>query len=453
MRNELISQFQWKYFIKQTISMDFRDLEINVNKPADKKAESANVQHEDLTQYSSDSIIYDVASYMDILDSVRNGTDVSDDLVVYGVYDNSKRNIFIRLNDFMIDSSKITVKDKSYFFHMLAVMVDAGIPVVHAIRTLASRTENPRFKRVLATIAYKCDAGMRVYDAMARFDDVFDEAEIGIVRAGEATGRLHTMLFRLSVELDKKNELSMKLWGAAAYPIAVLVVLVLVSVGMLIWVFPSLLGMLSEGGVAGDDLPGATRFLMSIQYGLTNYWWAILGGIFGIYLMFTSYVNTDRGHVKWNLLQLRIPIIGDFIRKVAVLRFISLLGLLIDAGLPVLTCLKITGGSISNTVYKIKIQELIDRVKSGWKISKGMEDSEFLFPSEVVQMVRVGEQSASLGNVARKVSVQYQKEIDNSLKKLSSVFEPAMILVVGLLVAVLALAVMAPIFNLSGTVS
>lgn len=406
------------------------------------------VQASDATDY----VVEGVVGGEDVLNKMKKIREVEEETVIYGIYNNADQPFWVRFNDFLIDRSKVSLKDRSYFFHMLAVMVDAGIPVIAAVKSLGNRSDNPRFRRVLNTIAYNLEHGSSLADAMSRFDDVFDEAEIGIVRSGEATGRLDSMLFRLSGKLDKKHDLHMKLWGAAVYPIAVFSVLILVAVGMLVWVFPTLLNLLREGGITGEALPFATRLLMGIQSAIVNFWWLILIVLFGIYGIFNIYVNTDYGAVRWDYFKLKFPIVGGLLRRISVLSFVSSLGLLIESGLPVIKSLKITGGSLKNRLYKIKSQEVIDNVRVGKKISDSLKDSEFLFPPEVVQMLRVGEASASLGKVSDKVANQYQREIDNSLKKISSVFEPVMILIVGLFVALLALAIMAPIFNLSTTI-
>ncbi len=384
----------------------------------------------------------------DLLDKVKKFSTGQGEKVIYGVYDNSGSGIMTRINDFMIDHSKVSLRDKSYFFHMLAVMVDAGIPVVQSVKSLASRSKNLKFSRVLETVAYNCDHGANLSDAMSRFENIFDESELGIVRSGEATGRLGEMLFRLSAQLDKRHELSMKLWGAAIYPMAVLSVLLLVGIGMLVWIFPTLLSLLTDGGVSQSALPLPTRILIVIQSIITSYWWMILLVLFGGYAVLSVYVHSDYGAVRFDYFKLKFPVVGRLVRKVYVLRFISLLGILIDAGLPVITALKITGNSISNRIYKLKVQEIINSVKNGGKISASLMDSEYLFPPEVAEMVSVGENSASLGRISEKIADQYDKEIDNTLKQVMSVFEPVMILVVGLFVALLALAIMAPIFNL-----
>jgi len=388
----------------------------------------------------------------EVLNNVRNSKEIVPDSVVYGVYNNENASISVKLNDFFIDRSSVGLKDKSYFFHMLAVMVDAGIPVVAATKSLAARTENPRLGRILNTLAYNCEHGSTLADSMSRFETIFEESEIGIVRAGEETGKLNTMLFKLSAQLDKSHDLSLKLWGAAVYPIAVLCVLVFVAIAMLVFVFPSLMSLLTQGGVTEANLPFATKILLNLQRGVTGYWWAILAGVLVLYGTFNVYVGSDYGAYRWDYLKLKFPIVGNLLRKLYVLQFVSLVGLLIEAGLPVIRAIAITGGSISNKLYKLKIQEVMSAVRDGRRISDSLTDSEFLFPAEVVQMLNVGEASASLGKISEKIADQYQREIDNGLKKISSVFEPVMILFVGLFVALLALAIMAPIFNLSNVV-
>lgn len=404
----------------------------------------------DFGEYSqTNTYLYDSELTKEILEDVKHRGKTTDDEIIYGVSDPSKQGLFDRINSFFIDHSRVTLKDKAYFFHLLGVMVESGIPVVQAVRSLAKHSENPKFRRVLATIAYNCDGGATLTEAMMRFSDVFDESELGVVRAGEASGKLNLMLSRLADELDKRHDLNMKIWAAAAYPIAVLSVLVIVAISMLVWILPTLLDLLKEGGVTNDKLPFATRVLIALQTGIVDYWWLILIIIFVIYGIFTMYKGTDRGAIKWDYAKLKFPVVGVLIRKVYVLRFVGVLGLLIESGLSVIKALQISGNSISNRVYKLKAQEIIENVKGGARVSVSMEDSEFLYPHEVVEMLRVGETSATLSSISQKVSKQYQKEVDNSLKKVMSVFEPVMILFVGLFVAVLALAIMAPIFNLN----
>ncbi|MFA7685765.1 MAG: type II secretion system F family protein, partial [Candidatus Gracilibacteria bacterium] len=207
---------------------------------------------------ASDYFIKDAGIGGDILEEIKGMRVREPDDMIYGVSDENDRTFSQKIDDFLINNSKISLKDKSYFFHMLAVMVDSGVPVIHSVKTLAGYTDNARFRRVLNTVAHNCESGATLADSMSRFADVFTEAETGIVRAGEETGRMGITLFNLSGQLDKQYELNMKLWSASIYPIAVLAVLVLVTAGMMIWVLPNLLSLLTEGGMSDDKLPTAT---------------------------------------------------------------------------------------------------------------------------------------------------------------------------------------------------
>ncbi len=435
--------------------MEFDGLQIKSNsgKKA-QKAEAKDVAPDKGRQHDVDASEYIVDGTeigRDVLKSVKSFREGVQDEMIYGVTDLSDRGFSDRINDFLIDNSKITVKNKAHFFHMLAVMVDAGIPIVRAVKSLAYRTRNPRFKRVLNTIAHNCEGGSKFSDAMSRFEDVFDESETGIVRSGEATGRLHLMLFKLSEQLDRVNDIQSKLWLAAFYPIAVFVVLVVVAIVMLVGVVPTLLDLLNQGGVS--ELPTSTKVLIVIQDFVVTKWWALLLGILAFSAVFNVYKSSDYGAVRWDYFKLKFPVLGLLLRKFYVFRFVSMLGILTESGLPVISSLRIIGNSLPNRIYKLKIQEVIDAVKEGGKISKSLEDAEFLFAPEVIQIIGVGEGSASVDKVCEKIAVQYRKEIDGSLEKVMTLFKIGMILLVGLFVALLALAIMSPLFNLGSSLA
>lgn len=369
--------------------------------------------------------------------------------VIYGVYDKSRQSFFTRIDDFLVDHSRVPLEEKTYFFHLLAVMIDAGIPLIQALKMLAGRTRHERFRRVINTVAFNVIQGKKMSEAMARFPDVFGEMELGVIRSGEAVGNLDKMLFKLSEQLDRSHGLQMKMLTASIYPIAVLVVLVVVATGMLIWVIPNLVGLLEDGGLERSDFPIATRILIGTSDFIGAYWWFIIfGGIFA-FVLFRAWVGSDNGRFSWDMFKLKTPIIGPLLRKMLVLRFVSMLGVLIESGLPVIQSLKIIATSLNNDLYRLKTWDVIAKVQSGGKISESLGETPFLFPETITQMLAVAEQSASIGLISDKIAVHYDREIDNALKRLTSLFEPIMIVFVGLTVAVLALAILTPIFKLS----
>lgn len=369
--------------------------------------------------------------------------------VVYGIYDNRRASVFTKINDFLIDHSRISLKEKAYFFHLMAVMADAGIPVLQTLRVLSRKTENLHFQRIINTLAHSTATGKSLSDSMARFPEVFNEAEIGVIRAGEAAGNLNKMLFRLSEETEKSHELQLKLISAATYPIIILITLIAITIGMIVWVVPTLTNLLLEGGLTEAQFPFATKLLLGISNGLKNYWWLIILVILFVYGMYRLYKSTQAGKFQIDYAKLRIPVVGRLVRKVLVLRFISLLGILIESGLPVIKTLQIIGGSVNNALYRTKTFEVIKKVSAGERISENLMDAPFLFPETVTQMLNIGEVSASLGSISKKIATHYDREIDHSLRRLTSLFEPIMILFVGIVVALLALAILMPIFDLT----
>ena len=230
-------------------------------------------------------------------------------------------------------------------------------------------------------------------------------------------------------------------------------VLVLVASAMLIWVVPSLVNLLTESGMQEKDFPLATQVLLHLSRFLTGYWWAVIIGVFFAVMFFRVYISSDNGKFHWDYFKLRFPVIGSLLRRVIVLRFIGNLGILIESGLPVVQALTILASSTSNELYRLKMWQVIARVQQGEKISTSLSDSSFLFPETVTQMLAVGEQSAMIGPISEKIAEHYDREVDNALKRLTSLLEPIMIVFVGLTVAVLALAVLMPIFNLGQLVS
>jgi len=376
-------------------------------------------------------------------------SDKKDIEVIYGIYDNSTEPFMTRLNDWLIDHSKISLQDKAYFFHLLAVMIDAGIPLLQSLQILKRREENKHFRRIIATLHHAVSGGKTLSNAMARFPDAFTNAEVGVVKSGEAVGKLNKMLIRLSTQLDKNHELEMKLYSASIYPVSVIITLLIVGTAMMIWVIPNLLGILTDSGLPPKEYPLPTKILVALTSALQGYWWAFIIGALMFWGIFQIYVHTTVGQFKWDYFKLRIPIIGTLLKKVYVLRFIRLLGILVSSGLPVLKTLKIIATSIDNELYKLKTWEIIGKVQQGQKISENLESSPFLFPDTVSHMLSIAEKTASLGSISEKIGDHYDREINHSLKRLTSLFEPLMIIMVAMAVALLALAVLLPIFKLT----
>jgi len=368
--------------------------------------------------------------------------------VVYGIYNNSNADLKTRIQDFLIDNSKVSLKEKAIFFRLLFQLIDSGVPINESLKILIERTDSIRFSRVINTMLYYVEGGLSLSDAMKRFQDVFDESEVGIVRSGEQSAKLKEVLKKLSYRLEERNDLFSKLFSAALYPIIVLSVLLIVMFILLGWVFPSLIQLFKDSGVETSQLPAMTRFILVLQNIIVGYWWAILIFVAVLVSLFFSYKSTDYGRMNWDLMKLKIPLVGKLLKKIYVYRFVDLLSLLSFSFVPLLPSLEIVSSSYNNLVYKLVVDEMVKSLKEGGKIStKALEYSE-IFPFEVGQMLKISEKSASISEISEKIADQYKSEIDMSLKRLTTVFEPVLIMLVGFIVAILALAIMGPIFNL-----
>lgn len=372
--------------------------------------------------------------------------------VVYGVYDNSRANVLRQLNDFLIDHSNVSLKEKSYVFYLLSVMVDSGVPLIQSLRIVARRTTSERMRRVLFTVAFDVEKGKNFADSLARFPDVFEEFEIGVIRSGEVSGHLDRMLSRLAVEVEDAYDLQSQLWSAAFYPITVFAVLLVVGFGVMTFLVPRILGFSQDLIGAGHALPPATQALISTQHFITSYWWLLFLLVFGGYGLWNFYVKTGTGKLQWDLFVLKLPVLGMLRRKIYVLRIIRLLAILLESGLPILVTLKMVAKSIPNEVYKLKLWDAMNQVQQGGKLHTAFQDNSFLFPEEVTSMLAIGEQSATIAQSASRAATQYEKEIKHTLKKLTTIFEPALIIIAGVFVAVMALAVLMPIFDLTSQI-
>lgn len=387
-------------------------------------------------------------TYEEIIDKTKNNTPEKEE-VIYGIYDNSKRSLLTKINDFFIDRGRISLKEKSYFFHLLAVMLDAGIPMVETLKILAKRTGNEHFRRVINTLAYNTEIGNTLSGSMTRFPDVFQEAEIGIVKSGEAVGHLDMMLLKLAKQLEESYDLHLKIKSALLYPALVIATLIIAGGIIMTFIVPKLVEFFKE---TSTELPPLTRAIIYTSDFLSNYWWAILIAILMIFIIISMYLKTESGRLRFDYYKLKFPLIGSLLRKAMIYKFAHMLGILVTSGLPITKTLEIISQSMENELYKRSLLQVKEKVQNGEKIHTSMQEAPFLFPDVVTKMINMGEQSASLDSISEKLARQYDREITHSVKNLTTVLEPTVIVIVALLVGILAIAIMGPVFSLSETV-
>lgn len=372
--------------------------------------------------------------------------EAASDVFIYGVTPTAGRNWRLRLNDFFIDRSRIPTKEKAYFFELLGTLVRAGIPLNTSLGILAKKTGNPRLQRITATLSHELEHGRSLSQGLSRFPEVFDETERGAIRSAEAVGHLENMLFKIGTGLQRRHELMSKLIGALIYPAAVCFALAIAVIGMLVLVVPRIQELFAQSSV---QLPLPTRVLLSVSVVLQTQWWLILIVIiFGI-AGFHMYTHSDQGRFSWDFQKLRLPYIGEILRKIFVLRFTETLGVLVESGLPINQALQYTAGAIGNEVYRMKTYDALGAVQEGKKLSASLSTAPFLFPETVTNMIAVGEHSATLGEISQKIGAHFEMEIMHTLRNMTTVLGPLLILGIGVTIAFFALAILSPIFSLT----
>jgi type IV pilus assembly protein PilC len=370
--------------------------------------------------------------------------------VVYGVYDSSGQSFSVRVKDFFIDRRGVKVSEKSYFFHLLGVMLDAGIPIIKSLQILSKKTENERFARIINTMAHDVERGKRLSQSMTKFPDVFKSAEVGVVRSGEAIGNLEMLLFKLAEQTQRTHELYMKARSALIYPMTVLLALAVSGAIVVTTVIPRLDEFFGQANV---EMPFLTNAILTIGRLSVQFGWLILILLVVAALVTSFYAGSERGRRRFDLWLLSTVWVKDIVRKVNVATFVQVLSLLVEAGVPIHEAIKIAGEAMNNSLYKDFLVDLRKAVERGERISDNLAKAPFLFPETVAAMVSVGESTGQLGLISDKLAVQYEREVSHSLENFTTILEPLVIVIVGVAVGVMALALLGPIFSLSSLVA
>jgi type IV pilus assembly protein PilC len=365
---------------------------------------------------------------------------------IYGIHEEINPGITGKLENYLIERQKVTLKEKAFFFHLFSVLLNSGLTSIQSIRILSRKTKNQKFKRILNTINHDVEQGQSLSNSMNKFPETFTTAEIGVVKSGEAIGALDTMLTKLAKQTEDQNNLITQLKGSLTYPIIVLIILMISTVVMFGFVIPKLVELFVDNNIA---IPTVTKILLLLSVGVRDYWGLGLIILIIATLIGSAYIQSEEGKFNWDLYKLKLPLYGSIVRKVYIVRFMSTLGILLDAGVPLHQTFKIITQVIDNEVYKLKAFELMGKVQAGEKISTNLATTPFLFPETVSKIVEIGEQSATLSSMSEKISKQYLGEVEYSLKNLTSVIGPIVIVIVGAFVAIFALAILSPVFQLS----
>jgi type IV pilus assembly protein PilC len=345
--------------------------------------------------------------------------------------------------------SGVSAKDLQIFTRQLATMIDAGLPLVQCLDILAAQTPNKVFARILSQVKSQVEQGATFSESLKKHPRVFDDLYVNLVAAGEVGGILDTILNRLAIYIEKAVKLRGQIKSALFYPVGIMVVAIGVIAVMLIKVIPTFENMYKEMGHA--ELPGATKFVINISHGFVNRWYLYFGTLFGVIAGSTMMRRTDRGREIFDRVLLHLPVMGGTLRKIVVARFTRTLGTLLTSGVPILDALDICARTAGNRVVEAGINRARDKISEGHDMAGPLADSK-VFPTMVVQMIGVGEQTGAMDQMLQKIADFYEEEVDAAVSALTSLIEPVMMAFLGVVVGGLIIAMYLPIFKLAGNI-
>ena len=341
--------------------------------------------------------------------------------------------------------NKVDVKSKVVFTRQLATMIDAGLPLVQCLDILGTQEPNPKFQKVILSVKSTVEAGSTFSDALAKHPKMFDNLFVSLVSAGELGGILDTILNRLAIYIEKAMKLKQKVKSAMKYPITVLVVSIVITLFLLTKVIPSFAGMFSS---MGKELPALTAFMVELSDDAINNFPTIIGALIGFIVAFKVFVYFERGAYLFDKFLLKLPVIGDILKKAAVAKFTRTLGTLISSGVPILDALEIVAKTAGNRVIEEAILYTRDRISEGKSIVEPLRDKG-IFPSMVVQMIGVGEQTGAMDIMLNKIADFYEDEVDQAVEGLTSLLEPLIMVVLGGIIGTVLLSMYLPIFSMA----
>lgn len=344
--------------------------------------------------------------------------------------------------------NRITAKDKLMFFRQFATMIEATLPVLQALKILSDQTKKVKLKDMIDHIIQEVEGGSSLSAALAQYPHIFSEFYIGMIRAGETSGNLDQTLLYLADQTEKDYDLMSKVKGAMVYPAFIVVGMVAVGILMMIFVIPQLTSVLEEGG---QTLPFTTRILVGTSKALKGYWWAFLGGFLGLVVGGRIFLRYPSGQRIVDFLKIKIPVVSMLFSRIYLVRFTRNLSTLLAGGVPIGEALKIVSGVMDNWIYSDACLRVRQGIESGESLARIFK-RETIFPPIVSQMARVGERTGRLVDVLKKLSEFYDREVNEAVKSLVSLIEPAIMVILGLGVAVMVSAILLPIYGMANAV-
>ena len=340
-------------------------------------------------------------------------------------------------------------KDILDFTTQLAVMIRAGISIRAALEGISEQVQNQKFRRILLQIKSDVESGKQFSEAIARHPKLFGPLYVNMVKASEMSGSFAKMLDRIAAYLQQEIETRKMVVGASIYPGIIALMAVSTTVFLLTFVLPRFAGVFKG---KEEALPAPTKFLMSLSGFMVEWWWLLLAAAVAFGIAFFAFIRTEIGGLWWDRFKISAPLLQRMFRALYISRSLQTMGELLNAGVPMLDTIAITGDVSGNRHYKRLWRSVYGAVKQGKKVQSQLQRSPLL-PRSVVQMISAGEESGKLGEVLDEISVFYAKALKDAIKAVTSMIEPIMIVVMGSVVGFIAMAIILPIFKMSSLVS
>lgn len=338
---------------------------------------------------------------------------------------------------------RVTIKNKAFFAEQVGTMIQSGLPLVQAIDILSQQTKKDQFKNVLNGIHKNLENGVTFSNSIKKYPQIFDKVFVNMVRAGEASGKLDESLIELARQLNRSNDFISKIRGSLSYPVFVIVVMFGVGIYSTVKIIPSLTGVFKEANVV---LPWSTKLIISISNFMINSWYFLILVIFGLGALIYYYLKTDNG--RWNMDHFLINEPTKIASKIYMARFTRTLGSLLKNGIPVIEAVSIVSETINNLVIEKSLKNVIGELEKGIPMSQPIKGDKN-FPIFVSQMMAVGEQTGRIDQILLSLADYFEQDVENNIKNISTLFEPIIIVIIGVAVAFLIFSIILPIYSIS----
>lgn len=339
----------------------------------------------------------------------------------------------------------VSLPEKIFFVRNLKVIISAGLPLPRALETLSNQTKNQKFKKTLLKIRDEVIKGKNFSESLQGYPDIFSELFQNMVKVGEESGTLEEVLKTLSQQMEREYELKSKIKGAMIYPAVIICAMIGIGILMLVMVVPKLAETFKELNI---ELPLTTRIVIGLANFLTQKWYLVIGLLFLLVFLFWRAIKTKTGKKIIDTLILKIPIISPIVRKTNSAYTARTLSSLISAGVPIVRSLEITAHTLGNIYYQSAILDTAEKVRKGEKIAQALSVYENIYPSVVIQMIAVGEETGETSNILSQLADFYEEEVSNAAKNLASAIEPIIMLIIGAVVGFFAISMVQPMYSM-----